>query len=142
MPAGRPSDYTQELAYIICEEIMQGKSLRAICKREDMPALSTICRWLSNNKDFQEQYTRAREIQAELLADEIIEISDDGSKDEVEHPMVEGATMTNYENIQRSKLKVDSRKWVASKLLPKKYGDKQEIQHTGQIVVVDVPDGE
>ena len=121
---GRPSGYTQELADLICLLLSEGQSLRKICALEDMPSQSMIYRWLIDNKDFREQYTRAREEQAEFYADELIGIADDDSKD------VSGELqMPNSVAVQRSRLQVDTRKWLLSKLLPKKYGDK--IEHTG-----------
>jgi hypothetical protein len=81
---------------------------------------------LGNNKDFREQYARARDAQADTLADEIIDIADDGSNDWMERELESGKTIevVNAEHISRSKLRVDARKWVAAKLKPKKYGDK------------------
>jgi len=105
--SGRPSDYTQAIADHICEQLAEGISLRKICLAEDMPGKSTVFRWLWANIEFRDQYERAREAQADTLADEITDIADDAEGDP-----------------QRDKLRVDARKWVASKLKPKKYGDK------------------
>ncbi len=124
-PRGRPSDFTEELADIICERIADGASLRSICAADDMPNKSTVFRWLAAHKGFADQYTRAREEQAETLADEIVQIADDGSNDTYLDRL--GKERVNTDVISRSKLRVDARKWVASKLKPKKYGDKQVI---------------
>jgi len=115
---GRPSRYTPELAAVICERLAGGESLRSICADEAMPGMSTVMGWLFDDKHegFPEQYARAREAQAELRADEITDIADG-----VEH----GAS----EAVQAARLRVDARKWIAAKLLPKRYGDK--VQHTG-----------
>jgi hypothetical protein len=75
-------------------------------------------------------YARAREAQAELYASEIIDISDDATQDELFTD--EGKRVCNAEFVMRSKLRVDARKWVASKLLPKKYGDKVTQEITGK----------
>lgn len=117
---GRPSDYTQEIADEICTRLANGESLRAICAadRDDfMPAMGTVFRWLADPEraSFREQYAMAREVQAETMADEIVSIAD-GNGMGVEEKVALSA---------RDRLRVDSRKWVASKLLPKKYGDKQ-----------------
>lgn len=116
---GRPSDFTQELADRICSELADGRSLRAICDGDDFPSVGTVLRWVGENKSFQEQYARAREIQAETHADAIVSISDgpESGDDSIK--------------TARDRLRVDSRKWVASKLLPKKYGDKVTQEHTG-----------
>jgi hypothetical protein len=119
---GRPSEYCQEIADAICERISDGESLRAICRDEDMPNKATVFRWLAAYAQFGDQYARAREAQAEALADEIVEIADESSCDTYVDD--NGNQRTNAEVVARSKLRVDARKWVASKLLPKKYGDK------------------
>ena len=121
------SSFTQEMADIICERIAKGESLRKICLDDNMPAHSTILKWLRDIDGFSSQYARAREDQAEFYLDEIIAISDDVTLDEIIDG--EGNPRTNHEAIQRSRLKVDTRKWAMSKLAPKKYGDKiqQEI---------------
>lgn len=131
---GRPSDFTQEVADAICTRIAAGESLRAICQDEHMPAASTVFLWLIKHLEFSEQYARAREAQADFLADEIIEISDDGTNDWMVRNGKDGEDSTyvlNGEHVQRSKLRVDSRKWFASKVAPKKYGDKVETTLTG-----------
>ena len=131
---GRPSDYTQEKASIICEMIANGMSVREICAEEEMPAMSTVFRWLSEHEEFQEQYARAKEAQAEYLADEILHIADDGTNDWMVRRDKEGEVAgwrENGEAMQRSRLRVDSRKWLLSKLLPKKYGDKTKLEHSG-----------
>lgn len=130
MALGRPSDYSKEIADEICSRLAMGESLRAICgkDRDDfIPHIGTVLRWVSERPDFREQYTRAREVQAETMADEIVSIADGG----------EGAKFADPDALaqmtQRDRLRVDARKWVASKLLPKKYGDKVEVEHSGSI---------
>jgi hypothetical protein len=125
MPIGRPSDFTQEIADAICERIADGESLRAICLPEDMPARSTVFRWLAAHKEFQYQYARAREEQADALFDEILQIADDGRNDSYTDD--DGNVRTDHDVIARSRLRVDSRKWMAGKLRPKKYGERLEI---------------
>lgn len=118
---GRPSSYTQEIGDAICERIAEGESLRSICGAEDMPSKSAVFRWLATDLTFRDQYARAKEAQAEALADEIMDIADDGSNDWMEK---EHGPVLDAEHVQRSKLRIEARKWVAAKLLPKKYGDK------------------
>jgi hypothetical protein len=136
MPIGRPSDYTQELADRICAEIADGRSLRSIITDDGMPAMSTVFLWLRTHSEFSEQYAKAREAQADALADELLDIADDGSNDWMERKGEEGQSLgwkENGEAIQRSRLRVDTRKWIASKLKPKKYGEKLEHEHSGKI---------
>jgi hypothetical protein len=124
----RPSKFTQKLADIICERIADGESLRLICQSDDMPARSSVFKWLSEDKGFSDQYARAREAQADLLADEILSISDDTARDTID---TENGERANNEWIARSRLRVDARKWLASKMAPKKYGDKVTQELTG-----------
>jgi hypothetical protein len=124
---GRHTEYTQEMADIICERIADGESLRAICRDDHMPVKSTVFKWLNQNKDFADQYARAREAQADSLADEIIDIADDNSRDVVKDQ--DGHEVVNHDVIARARLRVDARKWIASKLKPKSYGERTELTH-------------
>ncbi len=128
------SGYSQKLALCICEEIAKGRSLRSICSPDNMPAASTVCLWLTEHKDFAEQYTRAREAQADFLAEDTIEIADNATNDwmATNDPENPGYTL-NGEHVQRSRLRVDARKWFASKVAPKKYGEKIGLEHSGEI---------
>lgn len=112
-PIGRPSKFSQDLAEKICEQIAHGKSLRAICAEDDMPSTSTVCKWLNENQDFSEQYARARGRQADHYFEEIVEIADSVEADSAA--------------VAKARLQVDARKWAASKLAPKKYGEKTEL---------------
>lgn len=133
---GRPSSYSEEVAARICEELADGASLRKICSADGMPRKSSVFRWLADpaNESFRIQYAAALEARADTLADEIVDIADDASEDfksvERDGEMVEAF---DHEHVQRSKLRVDARKWVASKLKPKKYGDR--IEHAGSVGV-------
>lgn len=120
--------YTKAKAAKICLMLSEGLTLRKICKIEGMPALSTVMRWLGDDKNeaFREQYAQARESQREHWADEIIDIADDGSNDT--YIDEKGNTKTDWDVVHRSRLRVDSRKWLLSKLEPKKYGDKVEAE--------------
>ena len=121
----RSSKYGPEIVERICAEIAVGKSMREICRAADMPDMRTAFRWLAAHSEFQQVYARAREAQADYLAEEILEIADDGKNDWVERQ--DGSAAVNNEAVQRSRLRVDARKWLMSKLMPKKYGEKQEI---------------
>ncbi|HEF4835470.1 TPA: terminase small subunit protein [Burkholderia vietnamiensis] len=119
--------FTQELADTICEHLVSGLSLRQIEAIEGMPSKTTILRWLADDRftSFRDQYARARDMQAEGMADEILEIADDGRNDWMEIQNRDGDNVgwrVNGEAVQRSRLRIDARKWLLSKLLPKKYG--------------------
>lgn len=133
MSTGRPTIFTDALATDICTRIATGESLRSICRSEDMPAMSSVMLWLVDGKheSFSEQYDLARRIQAETLADELFDISDNGANDWMEK---NGASednpgyILNGEHVQRSRLRIDTRKWYLSKVLPK-FADKQQVDH-------------
>jgi len=130
MAVGRPSIFTKELADLICLRLSEGESLRGICREDEMPSVGTVCRWLATDTVFREQYARAREAQADTLADEILEISDNATNDWMERQTPEGQGIgwqVNGEHIKRSRLRVDSRKWFAGKVAPKKYGEKAQL---------------
>jgi hypothetical protein len=136
MAGGRPTIFTAKLGTKICERIAEGESVRSIVKDEDMPAASSIFRWLLDHdkKAFWEQYEKARNIQAELMFEELLEIADDSSSDIETRTNVNGDEyeVANHEFIQRSRLRVDTRKWYLSKVLPKKFGDKAAVELSGK----------
>lgn len=134
MTAGRPSDYSQEMADNICAQLAEGISLRTVCLAEDMPDKSTVFRWIRSHAEFRDQYARAKEEGADAMVEEMLDIADDGSNDWMERTGKDKESigwMENGEAISRSRLRVDTRKWIASKLRAKKYGDKIDHQHTG-----------
>ena len=117
----------KEIFIDICLEITKGKSLRNILKEEGMPSTSTFFVWLAEDEEKSKQYARACDIRAEVIFDEMLDIADDNTNDYV-----------NSDNIQRSRLRVDTRKWMLSKLNPKKYSDKLQTDTniTGDIGIV------
>jgi hypothetical protein len=134
---GRPPTYSQAMADRICDRLMVGESLTAICRDDDMPELRTVCRWLAADySGFRQQYARAREVQADVLVDQTQDIADDGRNDWMERAGQDSpGWQLNGEHVQRSRLRIDQRKWHASKLVPKKYGDLQKIEHSGTVDV-------
>lgn len=117
MPAGRPSDYTPEIADEICGHLIEGVSLRKICARTAMPDRRTVLRWLDAHPEFAAKYARARESQGDLMDDLILEAAEGANKD----------------NAAAVRVKIDAYKWRASKLQPKKYGDSVQMKHSGAI---------
>lgn len=126
MTAGRPTTYTQELADKICEELAQGKSMRTVCLPSDMPVCSTVFKWLREHKEFSEQYARAKEESADAMSEDILDIADDGRNDwmVIHNKAGMPIEVPNREVIDRSKLRVDTRKWLMAKMKPKKYSEK------------------
>jgi len=129
---GRPSDYNSQVTSAICVRLGLGESLREICRDEAMPDKSTVMRWLSTHQEFRDQYASAREAQADYYAEEIIEISDDGTNDWMERNDPENpGYQANGEHMQRSRLRVDTRKWYAARLHPEMFAEMQKREHSG-----------
>lgn len=127
---GRPSKYTQPLADRLCTRLALGESLRTVCASRTMPSMVTVFAWMRKHPDFLSQYTRAKEESADAMAEEVMDISDDGRNDWMEKFDKDGESIgyqLNGEAVQRSKLRVDTRKWLMAKMKPKKYGDKLEL---------------
>lgn len=127
----RPSEYSEEIANQILELIAStDKGLHAICAmQEEFPHPVTFYRWINNNEELRNKYARAKEQQADVLAAQIIDIADDSRKDtEIRYTISgEAYEAPDTEWINRSRLRVDARKWLASKLAPKVYGDKIDV---------------
>ena len=114
---GRPSDYLVEVADDICSLLASGESLNSICKRKGFPSRNTVYRWLREYKDFRDNYARATDDRAESIFEEMLEIAD-GAEAETA-------------SIAKARLQIDARKWILGKMNPKKYSDKQQVEHTG-----------
>jgi hypothetical protein len=127
---GSPLTYTPELGEEICMAIATtSEGLAKLCKLyPHWPNPNTIYEWRIKIKEFGEMYARAKQNQVEVLVDEILTISDDSSNDYI--PNDEGKLVYNSEHVNRSRLRIDSRKWFAAKLAPRVYGDKVENNHT------------
>lgn len=128
---GRQTIYNRDTADAILLRLQSGEALAQICRDKDMPVRSTVSLWRQQDIDgFADRYARAREEQAHVLAEQLLEVADDGSNDwmKANDPNNPGY-LANGEHIQRSRLRYDARKWLASKLLSKVYGDKvtQEV---------------
>lgn len=136
----RPTIFNDELATTICHRLTMGESARQICRSHDMPSLSTLMKWLTepDKIEFSEQYARARDLQADYYADQVVDLADE---------LIEGS---DNNEIARAKLRIDSRKWKASRMQPKKWGDKSAVDVTSSdqsfkptvinLVAAEVPD--
>ena len=102
-----------------------------------MPSVVTMFAWLKKYPEFLKQYETAKEEQADALAEEMLDIADDGTNDWIERQGKDGdvSLALNTEHVQRSRLRVDTRKWIASKLKPKKYGEKVQTEHSGSMEI-------
>jgi hypothetical protein len=116
MPVGRPTAHSPELAETIAIRIASGESLRAICQDPELPDRSTVLRWaLRDEGGFRDQYESSLRMRAEGWADEIVDLADQA---------LEAGDSTR---VHATRLSLDARKWVASRLLPKKYGDRAAV---------------
>jgi hypothetical protein len=119
----------EEVFNHVCLEIEKGHALRNVLKDDNMPSTSTFYQWLDSNEEKAKQYARATQVRADIIFDEIIDIADDSSGDK---KVVEHGEVMDGEYVARSRIRIDTRKWVLSKLNPKKYGDKTDITSGGE----------
>ena len=139
---GRPPVWTDRKAVQdeICKRMMTGLSLTKICKSPDMPSIVTVSEWLGQDALFAKQYAHARVNQADALFDQCLDIADDDSGDVriVTDKQGNEVPVVVQENIQRSKLRIETRFRLIGKLNPKKYGDKLMLAgHDGGAVQVE-----
>jgi terminase small subunit-like protein len=145
--AGRPCEYSPEIGDDICAKLADGWSLVEICKAQHQPARSTVHGWLlkadlyqkagetNGLTSFLDSYVRAREVQADSLIDDILEIADNSMNDweERENKRTGGTYIAlNTEAVMRAKLRVETRFRMAERLFPKKWGVKAQLEHTGK----------
>lgn len=121
-PGGRPTDYNKEIASAICAELAEGRSLRTVCKSDNMPAMSTVFLWLRDHKEFSEQYAQAKEESAEAQHEELADLGDQAIQLAQSLPGQQASAA-----VQAVRLKADNLKWSMSKMKPKKYGDKLDV---------------
>lgn len=126
---GRPAKYNPSVASEVCRLMATGLSLKKVCERRGMPNMYTVFHWQFTRPDFGNSFARAQMDRAQVFGEEIIEIADDGTNDWVEKVRRDGSVVLlgDHEHIQRSKLRVDARKWLMAKLDPKRWGEKIQI---------------
>ncbi len=119
LPVGRPTDYCEAMSLKICAQLSMGRSLRKTCEMDGMPSVLTVLTWLNRHPEFLAQYERAKAECADTYADDIVDIADDAMNIKTPHL------------VQAARLRVDARKWIASKLKPKKYGERVHTEVSG-----------
>ena len=136
--------YDEEIALTICGRLIEGESLERMCEDPKLPSERTIRRWLAVHDTFWRAYARARAQQMEKWADEIVTIADDASNDYMDRIGKDGEVerVLDPEAVQRSKLKIDTRKFLMSKLAPRTYGDKVDVNLSGSVEVSALSDEE
>ncbi len=131
--------YTDELADAILAELATSSAgLNSICAREDFPHPATVYRWVLDRPGFCEKYTRAKEHQTTVLEEEILQIADNTQLGEVVTLKADGTEERKMADmLEHRKLKIESRKWLMGKLRPKKYGDRQAIEVSGELALAE-----
>jgi hypothetical protein len=122
MKMGRPSTFTDEIFDTICGRLENGEVLKAICADDEMPDRSTVLRWIAADDGKRRRYDSARQACVEFWSDEIITIATDGSRDTVTDE--KGRARCDHEWVARSRLRIDTIKFLMTKINPLKWGEK------------------
>src|ERR1017187_8320776 len=141
---GRPPIQTEKIVKTLCERLSIGRSLNSICKDGDMPCITTVMKWLSSDESFAAKYARAREVQAEYLLDELIEIADTPKLGIKTVTKDSGVETTEGDMIEHRRLQVDVRKWAIARMYPRKYNERlMQEKESGELKVIieNSPDG-
>ena len=115
---GRPTKYSAQCAGEICKRLAQGLSLSKVCLDSGLPSRDTVYKWLTEHADFSDNYTRARELYADRVFDELLDICDDED--------------LKPQDVQKAKLQIDTRKWMLARMSPRKYGDRSALEVSGE----------
>ena len=124
MASNRPKVYTEALGREVCERLARVGSLRRVCRDEDMPYDYTVRRWVVENEDFAVAYARAKEAGIDALVDETLDIGD-----EPPPSTAQGATDSGY--VAWNKVRIETRRWLAERMMPKKYGVRTASELSG-----------
>lgn len=118
-------EYSEDAAQFILEVVAKGSSLRKACMADGMPDVATFLRWTRKDETLAQQYALACLAKAQVWADELVDISDDSTNDYMEYEDDKGHTKRVFdsENMKRTAIRVDTRKWYLSKIMPKQFGD-------------------
>lgn len=128
-----PSTYTPELADEICQRLSKGEPLAVICRDEHMPAVRTVSGWKKLHADFEERFLQARDDGFDAIAAQCMEIADDEQHD---WTMTKKGVITNDVAVGRAKLQVETRLKLLAKWDPRRYGELQKVQHSGEVTVI------
>lgn len=120
--------FSQELFDDICTHISEGRSLRSICAQSNMPSTAAFMKWLNKDPALVEQYARAMESRGEHMFEDMLTIADNTEKDII--VLEDGREIVDHNVVSRDKLRIDTRKWILSRMNPKKYGDSSKVDVT------------
>jgi hypothetical protein len=133
--AGKNITYTVDVADALCSRMAGGRTLKDICERDnDMPCMATVRRWaMDDTAGFRAKFILADGLKLVTWADDIIEIADDARNDWMERERKDGTIelVVNGEHIQRSKLRIETKKWLMRVLKPELYSEKSTVEHSG-----------
>jgi hypothetical protein len=132
---GRPTKRTPELEARLLDLLEKGKMLITICEAEDMPGRANIYKWSDEDADFRDRIRLAREKGHDAIAEECLKIADYSALDTLINEKT-GNPHADREWIARSRLRVDTRLRLLAKWSPKKYGDKIEVENTGNAPIL------
>ena len=127
----RPSEYAEATAELVCELIGQGLKLEQICARDDMPAASTIYRWLPEHPEFARRFEYARCANAHRLEDQCLAIADNVAADQPAADAQGGGRAGSYVAIQRDKLRIEIRRWLIRRMSGRRYGARRYLECPG-----------
>lgn len=124
----------------VLQLVSEGLSVAEACRQDDTPCQKSFYEWLKvegKSEDRLQRYAHARDSRADVIFEEMIEIADDASNDWMERQNRDGSTteVLDTEHVQRSRLRIETRKWMLGKMSPAKYGDKLDVQHGGNVIV-------
>lgn len=126
--------FNQDTADAVCARLAEGESLRSICRDDDMPSVGAFLGWVSKSRELAEQYTRARALCLDAMAEDIIDIADTPQIGQKSVSKATGLEITEGDMVEHRRLRIEARKWLMGKMAPKKYGDKLDLNHSGRVV--------
>lgn len=128
VPDWKTGEGRESVFSVICDDIAKGITLRSICRREGMPSYITVYSWINGNDEYSKRFACARESGFDQIAEECISISD-------EHPRTTDNGGTDSGDVQHRKLQIETRLKLLAKWNPKKYGDKVDLNHAGELTI-------
>lgn len=127
----------QHIRDAICEQLADGQSLRSVCRQDGMPSVWVFLREVAKDAELEQQYARAKETGIEALAADTLHIANTPQLGVIRTIKPDGSVEEKLADmIEHRRLQVDTRKWLLSKLAPKKYGDKLDVTQAGEVKLV------
>lgn len=139
-----PTVFIEALATLLVERVASGEKVTATCAAPGFPSLWVLRRWCAERPDFAAALNVAQEVRAMVLVDEAQDIADDSSDDwiTVVHKDGREEVVLNHEHVQRSKLRVDMRKWIAGRLHREAWGEAKQVDINAKVLTINLTDDE